>query len=66
MRNADRIRAMSDDELRSFIWNWQANALAVFIFSSGSRWLLGTGPIKEWLKSEVFKCEMTMTPEDEE
>ena len=65
MRNADRIRAMSDDELQSFIWWWQVNVCTKF-FTGGPGALLDAAQIYDWLLSEEFKCDMTKTPEDEE
>lgn len=66
MKNADRIRAMTDEELRRFIWWWQVNAIRVVTTTGGFREMLDAQQLYEWLRSEEFKCEMTRTPEDEE
>lgn len=65
MRNADRIRAMSDDELQSFIWWWQVNTCTKF-FAGGPGALPDAVQIYDWLQSDEFKCKMTKKPEDEE
>lgn len=65
MKNADRIRAMTDEELQSFAWWWQVNALAAAM-RGGFSSLPDAVMIYEWLQSETFKCEMTKTPEDKE
>lgn len=66
MKNADRIRAMTDEELRRFIWWWQINSIRVVTTAGGFREMLDAQQLYEWLQSEEFKCEMTRTPEDVE
>lgn len=66
MKNADRIRTMTDEELWHFIWWWQINTIKVFMTAGGFQDMLDAQQIYEWLQSEEFKCKMTRTPEDEE
>lgn len=65
MKNADKIRTMTDDELKRFIWWWQVNALTKFLTGEAMK-LRDAAQIYEWLQAETFKCEMTRTPGDEE
>lgn len=64
MTNADRVRAMTDEQLQSFVWWWQINALTAFMKGGGFGALPNVTMIYEWLQSETFKCEMTKTPDD--
>lgn len=63
MRNADRIRSMTDEQMGNFLWTWEINALSSFLEHGGTR-LMNAAELERWLDSEEFVREETRVGED--
>lgn len=63
MTNADKIRAMTDEELNWFLWTFKTNQLSLFTMH-GSTKIMTVPEQMEWLRREDdFIVPETLVPE---
>ena len=64
LKNADKIRNMTDEQLNNFLWTLKVNQLSLF-FESGFTKTMNAQDQLEWLQSEDgFVCPETKVPEE--
>ena len=64
MTNGDKIRNMTDEQLRLFLWTWTINTVSGFL-QYGGKGAMNAADLKEWVKADAstFVCRETLVAE---
>ena len=62
MKNGDYIRAMDDDRMARFLFNWSINTVTSFLEHGGMK-IMNALELRKWMESEEFLTEETKVHE---
>lgn len=63
MKNADKIRNMTDEQIARFLWTWKINSVSLFL-SQGGQGSLNARDIRAWIVSDKWICPENQVGED--